>query len=146
MHSVVAFALNWNRPRTRPQARLKIQSDSIRVVAGRTEIKVADQIQYAGGEQQFNEGLVSKVELEKPQVAQQRANATLIDAQNKLLEARNELLNAELEVNGSIGNDYRDKLSKAESGEIREHEPVLHHRRRGKQDASGPRELYSARW
>lgn len=95
------------------QARLKIQSDSIRVVAGRTEIKVADD-QYTRGEQQFNEGLVSKVELEKRQVAQQRSNATLIDAQNKLLEARNELLNAELEVN-SIGNDYRDKLSKAES-------------------------------
>ncbi|MBK9763798.1 MAG: HlyD family efflux transporter periplasmic adaptor subunit [Flavobacteriales bacterium] len=95
------------------QARLKIQSDSIRVVAGRTEIKVADD-QYTRGEQQFKEGLVSKVELEKRQVAQQRANATLIDAQNKLLEARNELLNAELEVN-SIGNDYRDKLSKAES-------------------------------
>ncbi|MBP6644154.1 MAG: HlyD family efflux transporter periplasmic adaptor subunit [Flavobacteriales bacterium] len=95
------------------QARLKIQSDSIRVVAARTEIKVADD-QYTRGEQQFKEGLVSKVELEKRQVAQQRANATLIDAQNKLLEARNELLNAELEVN-SIGNDYRDKLSKAES-------------------------------
>ncbi len=95
------------------QAGLKIQSDSIRVVAARTEIKVADD-QYARGEQQFKEGLVSKVELEKRQIAQQRANATLIDAQNKLLEARNELLNAQLEVN-AIGNDYRDKLSKAES-------------------------------
>ena len=95
------------------QAGLKIQSDSIRVVAARTEINVADD-QYARGEQQFKEGLVSKVELEKRQVAQQRANATLIDAQNKLLEARNELLNAQLEVNG-IRNDYRDKLSKAES-------------------------------
>jgi len=95
------------------QAGLKIQSDSIRVVAARTEIKVADD-QYGRGEQQFKEGLLSKVELEKRQVAQQRANATLIDAQNKLLEARNELLNAELEVN-SIRNDYRDKLSKAES-------------------------------
>ncbi len=95
------------------QAGLKIQSDSIRVVAARTEIKVADD-QYARGEQQFKEGLVSKVELEKRQVAQQRANATLIDAKNKLLEARNELLNAQLEVNG-IRNDYRDKLSKAES-------------------------------
>ena len=95
------------------QAGLKIQSDSIRVVAARTEIKVADD-QYARGEQQFKEGLISKVELEKRQVAQQRANATLIDAKNKLLEARNELLNAQLEVNG-LRNDYRDKLSKAES-------------------------------
>ncbi|MCB0780881.1 MAG: HlyD family efflux transporter periplasmic adaptor subunit, partial [Flavobacteriales bacterium] len=69
---------------------------------------------YARGEQQFKEGLLSKVELERRQVAQQRANATLIDARNKVLDARNELLNAQLEVNG-IRNDYRDKLSKAES-------------------------------
>ncbi|MGV3638762.1 MAG: HlyD family secretion protein, partial [Flavobacteriales bacterium] len=95
------------------QARFKLQSDSIRVVAAETEIKVADD-QYARGEQQFKEGLISKVELERRQVAQQRANATLIDARNKLLDARNELLNAQLEVNG-IRNDYRDKLSKAES-------------------------------
>lgn len=95
------------------QARLKLQSDSIRVVAAEAEIKVADD-QYARGEQQFSEGLLSKVELERRQVARQRANAGLIDARNKLLDARNELLNAQLEVNG-IRNDYRDKLSKAES-------------------------------
>lgn len=95
------------------QARYRVQSDSIRVVAAETEIKVAaDQLER--GQQQFQEGLVSKVELERRQVAQQRANATLIDARNKLLDARNELLNAQLEVNG-VRNDYRDKLSKAES-------------------------------
>lgn len=95
------------------QARFRLQSDSIRVVAAETEIKVADD-QFARGQQQFKEGLVSKVELERRQVAQQRANATLIDARNKLLDARNELLNAQLEISG-IRNDYRDKLSKAES-------------------------------
>ena len=95
------------------QARLQLQSDSIRVVAATTEIKVADD-QYARGEEQFREGLISKVELERRQVAEQRANATLIDARNKLLDARNELLNAQLEISG-IRNDYRDKLSKAES-------------------------------
>ncbi|MCU0319449.1 MAG: HlyD family secretion protein [Flavobacteriales bacterium] len=95
------------------QAQLKVQSDSIRVVAARTEIKVAkDQLQR--GEEQFKEGLISMVELERRRVQEQRANATFIDAQNKLLEARNELLNAELEI-GGIRNDYRDKLSKAES-------------------------------
>jgi len=95
------------------QARLKLQSDSIRVVAAETEIKVADD-QYQRGEQQYQEGLISKVELERRQVGQQRANAALIDARNKLLDARNELLNAQLEVNG-IRNDFRDKVSKAES-------------------------------
>ncbi len=95
------------------QARFKLQSDSIRVIAAETEIKVADD-QYARGEQQFNEGLISKVELERRQVARQRANATLIDARNKLLDSRNEVLNTQLEITG-IRNDYRDKLSKAES-------------------------------
>lgn len=95
------------------QARLKLQSDSIRVQAAETEMRVAEE-QLMRGDQQFKEGLLSKVELERRQVQQQRATATLIDAQNKLLDARNELLNAKLEVNG-IRNDYRDKLSKAES-------------------------------
>lgn len=95
------------------QARFKLQSDSIRVVAAELEIKVADE-QLVRGEQQFKEGLLSKVELERRQVAHQRANATVIDARNKVLDARNELLNAQLEING-IRNDYRDKLSKAES-------------------------------
>lgn len=95
------------------QAKLKLQSDSIRVIAAETAIRVAEE-QLERGLQQFKEGLISKVELERRQVAQQQANATMIDAQNKLLDARNELLNAELEING-IRNDYRDKLSKAES-------------------------------
>lgn len=95
------------------QAKLKVQSDSIRVVAARTEIGVAKD-QLVRGEQQFKEGLVSMVELERRRVQEQRATATMIDAENKLLEARNELINAELEL-GGIRNDYRDKLSKAES-------------------------------
>ena len=95
------------------QAQLQLQSDSIRVIAAGIEIKVADD-QLTRGEQQFKEGLVSKVELERRTVAQQRANATLIDAQNKVLDSRNELLNARLDL-GGIQNDYRDKLSKAES-------------------------------
>ncbi|MBK9273170.1 MAG: HlyD family efflux transporter periplasmic adaptor subunit [Flavobacteriales bacterium] len=95
------------------QAVLKVQSDSIRVVAARTEIKVA-QDQLKRGEEQFKEGLLSMVELERRRVNEQRANATMIDAENKLLDSRNELLNAQLDLNG-IRQDYRDKLSKAES-------------------------------
>ncbi len=95
------------------QARFALQSDSIRVVAAEAEIGVAAD-QLARGEQQFKDGLISKVELERRQVAGQRANAALIDARNKLLDARNELMNAQLEIN-AVRNDYRDKLSKAES-------------------------------
>ncbi len=95
------------------QGRLRVESDSIRVLAARTELKVArDQLKR--GEEQFTEGLISMVEVERRRVQEQRANATMIDAENKLLDARNELLNAELDL-GGIRNDYRDKLSKAES-------------------------------
>ncbi|MCW5897910.1 MAG: HlyD family efflux transporter periplasmic adaptor subunit [Flavobacteriales bacterium] len=95
------------------QAQLSIASDSIRVVASRTEITVArDQLKR--GEEQFAQGLISMVELERRRVNEQRANANLIDAENDLLQSRNELLNAELDL-GGIRNDYRDKLSKAES-------------------------------
>jgi multidrug resistance efflux pump len=95
------------------QAQLQLQSDSIRVVASRAEMGVATD-QLTRGEQQFKDGLVSKVELERRRVNEQRANANFIDAENQLLEARNNLLNAELEL-GGIQNDYRDKLAKAES-------------------------------
>ncbi len=95
------------------QAVLRVASDSINVVAARTELGVATD-QLARGEQQFTEGLLSKVELERRRVALQKANAAFIDAENDLLGSRNELLNAKLDL-GGIRNDYRDKLSKAES-------------------------------
>jgi multidrug resistance efflux pump len=95
------------------QAELQVQSDSIRMVAAQTEIKVA-QDQLRRGQEQFDQGLISMVELERRSVQEQRANATYIDAQNQLLEARNELLNAELEL-GGIQNEYRDRLARAES-------------------------------
>ncbi|MCB0788208.1 MAG: HlyD family efflux transporter periplasmic adaptor subunit, partial [Flavobacteriales bacterium] len=95
------------------QSKLKVQSDSIKFVASQTEVKVArDQLQR--GEQQFEQGLVSKVEVEKRRVNEQKALAGVIDAENQLLASRNELLNAQLEL-GGIRNDYRDKLAKAES-------------------------------
>ena len=95
------------------QSLLKVQSDSIKFVASQTEVKVArDQLQR--GEQQFEQGLISKVELEKRRVNEQKALAGVIDTENLLLASRNELLNARLEL-GGIRNDYRDKLAKAES-------------------------------
>ncbi|MBK6829214.1 MAG: hypothetical protein IPG92_00005 [Flavobacteriales bacterium] len=71
--------------------------------------------QYARGEQQFRGRTKSiKVELEGLRTRGQRANATLVDAQNGLLDARNELLNANSYIPTAFRNDYRDKLSKTE--------------------------------
>src|SRR5690606_35814210 len=72
------------------QAQLQISSDSIRVVAAQTELGVARD-QSRRGEEQFAQGLISMVELERRRVNEQRANATMIDAENDLLDARNML-------------------------------------------------------
>jgi len=95
------------------QANLQISSDSIRVMAAKTELGVARD-QSRRGEEQFAQGLISMVELERRRVNVQRSTATMIDSENDLLDARNDLLNVQLEV-GGIRNDYRDKLAKAES-------------------------------
>jgi multidrug resistance efflux pump len=95
------------------QAKLQIASDSIRVVAARMDIAVArDQLER--GEEMFQAGLISVVELERRRMNEQRGNANMIDAENDLLDSRNKLLNAELDL-GGITNEYRDKLAKAGS-------------------------------
>jgi len=112
LNEVMVIKLDQARNRI-IQARLQIASDSIRVMAARTELGVARD-QSRRGEEQFEKGLISMVELERRRVNEQRSNATMIDAENDLLDARNKLLNVQLEV-GGIRNDYRDKLAKAES-------------------------------
>ena len=95
------------------QMKLKIQADSIDLVAARTEFRIAEQ-RLERQEELYKQGLKSLTELEQRRLSIQDANAKLISAESKLLSSRNELINAEIELN-SIINQYRDKISKAES-------------------------------
>ncbi len=95
------------------QLRLKIQSDSIGVVAALTGLQVADQ-QYHRALDLYGQGLKSKTELEQRELARQQAEAALVEARNKLQISRNEFINVESEIN-ALRADFRDKISKAES-------------------------------
>ncbi len=95
------------------QMKLKIQADSIDYVAATTESRIAEQ-QLKRQEQLYKDGLKSLTELEQRRLKFQETSAKLIGAESKLLSSRNELINAEIEMN-SVINQYRDKISKAES-------------------------------
>jgi len=70
--------------------------------------------QYQRMEQLHQNGLKSLTDLETRKLKLQETQAKKIGAENKLLGSRNQLINAVVELS-SIENQYRDKLSKAES-------------------------------
>ncbi|MFM7234695.1 MAG: HlyD family secretion protein, partial [Flavobacteriales bacterium] len=95
------------------QSILKAQSDSMEFsVAASNAIIAKDQ--YERFKSLFEKGLKSETELEQREVAYQNARSKQVESENKLLIARQELTNARTELN-TIGQDYRDKISKAES-------------------------------
>ncbi len=95
------------------QARLSVVSDSVDFEAAKTNYQIALK-QYKRQEELYEDGLKSLTELEARKLKLQETQAKMISAENKLLSSRNKLINAEVEIN-SINNQYRDKLSKAES-------------------------------
>lgn len=95
------------------QAKLKIQSDSMDLKASETNLVIA-QRQFERMEELYKQGLNSLTDLESRKLKLQETQAKRISAENKLLKSKNELINAEVELS-SIENQYRDKLSKAES-------------------------------
>lgn len=95
------------------QAQLKVLSDSVDLEAAKTNYQIAEK-QFKRQEELYEQGLKSLTELESRKLKLQETQSKLISAENKLLTSRNVLINAQVEIN-SITNQYRDKLSKAES-------------------------------
>jgi multidrug resistance efflux pump len=95
------------------QLNLKLQSDSIDYIVAKNNAEVARE-QFDRFKGLFDKGLKSETELEQREVAVQNDRSKEIDSQNKLMITRQELINAKTEVS-SITQDYRDKISKAES-------------------------------
>lgn len=95
------------------QARLKVKADSIEVQLAENNLTIAAD-QYKRGEQLHEQGLKSLTDLQGRKVKLQEAEAKLYNSEAKLLTSRNQLINARVEVK-SIENEYRDKISKAES-------------------------------
>lgn len=96
------------------QANLKVESDSIDLVAVRTNLGIAE-AQYERNKALFEEGgLISKQKVEDKKLKLQELQAKEISKQNDLLASRNEVLNAEIELN-SIQANYAEKIAKARS-------------------------------
>ncbi len=95
------------------QSILKVQSDSMEFSVAASNAVIAKD-QYDRFKSLYEKGLKSETELEQREVAYQNARSKKVESENKLLIARQELSNARTELN-SISQDYRDKISKAES-------------------------------
>lgn len=95
------------------QTRLKLQSDSMDLVAQRTELQIAEQ-QFERQQNLYEQGLKSLTELEQRRLKLQEAQAKLLSVQNKVDATRAELANARTELN-SLQAEYADKIAKAEA-------------------------------
>lgn len=95
------------------QAKLKVQSDSIDLVAAQTDFNIS-KVQFTRLEELYKQGLKSLTDLEQRKLKLQQAEAKLLSAQNKYLTSQNQLLNADVEIS-SQSNQYTDNISKAES-------------------------------
>ena len=95
------------------QAILKVESDSMDLQAAITNYEIALK-QFERMEELYKNGLKSLTDLENRKLKLQETKAKQISAENKLLSSKNQLINAKVELS-SIENQYKDKLSKAES-------------------------------
>ncbi len=95
------------------QAGLKVISDSIGYEAAKINYQITrQQHQRIEGLQQ--QGLKSLTDLENRKLTLQKAQASMISAENKLLTSKNEVINAQMELS-SIDAQYKEDIAKSES-------------------------------
>jgi len=95
------------------QAHLKIKSDSMDLVAIKTQLRIA-QTQFNRSTALNKEGLKPMTDVEQKRLKLQEAEAYIITQENKLLSSQNELINAKVEIN-RITAEYAEKISKSQS-------------------------------
>lgn len=95
------------------QSRLKIESDSMDLVAVKTQLKIAN-TQYNRSVQLNKEGLKPLTDIEEKRLKLQEVEAKIITQENKYLTSKNELINSKVEIN-RISAEYAEKVSKANS-------------------------------
>ncbi|UQD55088.1 HlyD family secretion protein [Flavobacterium sp. K5-23] len=95
------------------QSLLKIKSDSMDLVAVKTQLKIAN-TQFNRSVQLNNEGLKPLTDVEDKRLKLQEVDAKIITQENKFLSSKNEYINAKVEIN-RITAEYSEKVSKAQS-------------------------------
>jgi multidrug resistance efflux pump len=95
------------------QSFLKIKSDSMDLVAVKTQLKIAN-TQYNRSLQLNKEGLKPLSDTEDKRLKLQEVEAKIITQENKYLTSKNEFINAKVEIN-RITAEYSEKVLKANS-------------------------------
>ncbi len=95
------------------QSILKVKSDSMDLVAIKTQLKIAT-TQYNRSITLNKEGLKPLTDVEEKRLKLQEVEAKIITQENKILTSKNELINTKVEVN-RINAEYAEKSSKAQS-------------------------------
>jgi multidrug resistance efflux pump len=98
------------------QATLKVKSDSIDLVAVRTQLKIAN-TQFNRAVQLHKEGLKPLTDVEEKRLKLQEVDAKIITQDNKFMTSKNEFINAKVEIN-RISAEYAEKSSKAQSDQF----------------------------
>ncbi len=98
------------------QALLKVTSDSMDLVAVRTQLKIAN-TQYNRSVELHKEGLKPLTDVEEKRLKLQEVDAKIITQDNKFLSSKNEFINAKVEIN-RISAEYAEKSSKAQSDQF----------------------------
>jgi multidrug resistance efflux pump len=95
------------------QAVFKVKSDSMDLVAVRTQVKIA-KTQFNRAVTLEKDGLKPLTDVEEKRLKLQEADAKVVTQENKLLTSQNDFINAKVEIN-RISAEYSEKSSKAES-------------------------------
>ena len=98
------------------QTSRKVQSDSMKVIAARNEMDVADR-QLDGATKMFEQGVIPLTEYERRKVLHQNVNAKLIGAQNDYNNSKQDLLIYQIDRNGTI-QDYIEKIAKIQGDQF----------------------------
>jgi multidrug resistance efflux pump len=95
------------------QGVLKVKSDSIDLIAVKTQVKIAN-TQFNRAIALNKEGLKPLTDVEEKRLKLQEVDAKIITQENKLLASENELINAKVEINRIMA-EYNEKEQKARS-------------------------------
>ncbi|MEI6950545.1 HlyD family efflux transporter periplasmic adaptor subunit [Paraflavisolibacter sp. H34] len=98
------------------QTQVKIQSDSMDVVAAINELNILS-LQYKRQQALYDSGLVSLTQLEQRNQVYQNALAKKIGAENKWLNSRQDLGITRIEIS-AVRQEYAEKISKAEGDRL----------------------------
>ena len=98
------------------QVIFKIKSDSIDLVAVKTQLKIAN-TQFNRATQLNKEGLKPMTDVEEKRLKLQEVDAKIITQENKLLTSKNEYINSKVEIN-RIDAEYSEKVAKARSDQF----------------------------